>query len=133
VCRETPQFNEAREVQCLTSAVWLMKRELYDRFGGLDEVYNPLQFEDLDFCYRVREQGYRVWYEPACEMYHFENVTGARTAGVNFPYVTIKNGLEFKRRWRHMFSREDGPPEEVTRWRELETQPLEKTGIPPLL
>ncbi len=131
--RDAPQYNEAREVQCLTSAVWLMKRELYDRLGGLDEIYNPLQYEDLDFCYRAREAGYQVWYEPAAEMYHFENTTGARSPDVNFPYVTIKNGLEFKRRWRHMFEQEDGPPEEATRWRELQMRTIEETGIPPMV
>ena len=58
-----------------------MKRAVYEEIGGLDEVFNPAQYEDFDFCYRAREAGWEVWYEPAAEMYHFENVTTAGSPG----------------------------------------------------
>ncbi|MFQ6099518.1 MAG: glycosyltransferase family 2 protein [Armatimonadota bacterium] len=128
-----PEFNLRCEMQALISAVWLMKADLTDDIGVLDEVFNPAQFEDLDYCYRAREAGYRVFYEPAAEMYHFENVTTDGSVDVNFKYVTIKNGMEFKRRWRHMFSKEGGPPDSETRWLPLETRPLEVTGVPPII
>jgi GT2 family glycosyltransferase len=110
-----------------------MKRAVYEQIGGLDEVFNPAQYEDFDFCYRAREAGWEVWYEPGAEMYHFENTTTAGSADLNFRYVTIRNGLEFKRRWQHRFSAEGGPPDEECHWRELETRPLEQTGVPPLV
>lgn len=130
---DSPEFNVRREVQALISAVWLMKAKLVREIGVLDEAFNPAQYEDLDYCYRAREAGQRVLYEPAAEMYHFENVTTDGSAGVNFRYVTIKNGMEFKRRWRHMFSQEGGPPDRETQWQPLETRPLEVTGVPPVV
>ena len=131
--RETEEHSRPHEVQCLISACWMMKREIYDRLGGLDEVFNPAQYEDFDLCYRAREAGYTVWYEPGVEMYHFESVTTDDSVDVNYKYVTIKNGLEFKRRWAHMFAEEAGPPDSETRWADLETRPIEVTGIPPLV
>ncbi len=129
---DSSQFGEATEVQCLISACWLMKREVWEQLGGLDEVFNPAQYEDLDFCYRARDAGWEVWYEPRAEMYHYEGVTTDGSVDVNFKYVTIKNGLEFKRRWQHMFSDENGPSDEECRWRALLVSPIEEAPHPPL-
>lgn len=129
---DAPQFNQPEEVQCLISACWLMKRAIYEQIGGLDEIFNPAQYEDLDFCYRAREAGWRVWYQPAAEMYHYENVTLDGSPDLNFRYITIKNGLEFKRRWQHMFSQEGGPPDKDCHWEALPTQTIQQTGIPPV-
>ena len=97
------------------------------------EVFNPAQFEDFDFCYRAREAGWTVLYDPVAEMYHFESVTTDNSPDVNYKYVTIRNGMEFKRRWRHVFEHEDGPPDGECRWQTLETRPIEQTGIPSII
>ena len=130
---DTPELNRPCEVQCLISACWLMRKEITDTLGGLDEAFNPVQFEDFDLCYRARENGWRVLYAPGAEMYHFENVTTDGSVDVKFKYTTVRNWTEFKRRWRHMFEQEDGPPDEECRWEALETRPLERTGIPPVV
>ncbi|MGC9318105.1 MAG: glycosyltransferase family 2 protein, partial [Armatimonadota bacterium] len=130
---DSPEHNRRREVQCLISACWLMRREVPDEIGGLDEVFNPAQYEDFDFCYRAREAGWTVLYDPQAEMYHYESVTTDGSADVNYKYITIRNGMEFKRRWRHMFSEEGGPPDEQCRWLDLETRPIEQTGFPPII
>ncbi len=130
--RTDPGHNQRREVQCLISAAWLMKRAVPDAIGGLDEIFNPAQFEDFDYCYRARQHEFRVLYEPSAEMYHFENVTTDGSVDVNFRYITIKNGMTFKKRWRHVFSQEAGPADEACKWEALPTRPIEVTGIPPL-
>jgi GT2 family glycosyltransferase len=130
--RLDPDHNSRRDVQCLISAAWLMKREVPDQIGGLDEIFNPAQFEDFDFCYRARQSGYRVLYEPTAELYHFENTTTDGSVDVNFKYVTIKNGMAFKKRWRNVFSEEDGPADDTCVWDDLPTHPIEVTGIPPM-
>lgn len=131
--RLDPAFAVACEVQCLISACWLMKREIPDTLGGLDETFNPAQFEDFDLCYRAREAGWKVLYEPGAEMYHFENTTTGGSVDVKFRYVTIRNGLEFKKRWQRVFSLEDGPADEDCHWENLETRPIEVTGVPPVI
>jgi GT2 family glycosyltransferase len=131
--RDAPERCAPRDVQCAISACWLMKREVPDRIGGLDEVFNPAQYEDFDFCYRARRAGWRVVYEPRAELYHFESVTTDGSPDVNFRYVTIRNGLEFKRRWEAVFSAEGGPPDEECRWLPVETRPIQVTGRPPMV
>ncbi len=130
---DTTEFSQATEVQCLISACWLMERELYDQLGGLDEVFSPAQYEDFDFCYRARQVGWQVWYEPVVEMYHYEGVTTADSTDINYEYVTIRNGLEFKRRWQHMFVCEDGPADEECQWQQLDTQSIQQAPWPPVV
>lgn len=131
--RTDPEFNEPKDVQCLTSACWLMRRSLCEQLGGLDEIFNPAQFEDFDFCYRAREAGWTVQYWPDSEMYHYENTTTAGSQSLNFKYVTMKNWRTFRKRWEKMYASEGGPPDEECKWAPLETRPLEQTGRPPIL
>jgi len=114
--RETRQFNERREVQCLISACVLFRRRLYEQIGGLDEAFDPIEFEDLDFCYRAREAGGRCIYEPAVEVHHWESITSEGTPALPNTYLIIKHGMLFKKRWRHMFEKECGPPDSECRW-----------------
>ena len=116
---DDPAHNTRRELQGAASACILIKRAVLEEVGTFDEIFNPVQYEDLDLIYRMKSHGYHLLYEPAVEMYHFENVTTDNTPQINFKYQTIKNGLEFKRRWRGMFSTENGPGEDELRWAEL--------------
>jgi len=126
--RDAEAFNVPRECQCLISACWMMPTELYHEIGGLDEGFNPVQFEDIDYCYRARHAGNRVWYEPSVEMYHFENITSDGTSSINYKYVTVKNGMRFKRKWKFMFETEGGPHDDDLEWKSIERQPLEAIG-----
>lgn len=126
--RDTPAFNAPREVQCLISACWMMPRSLYEQLGPLDEGFNPLQFEDIDYCYRARHAGHRVLYFPAVEMYHFENVTSGDTPSINYTYVTVKNGMRFKQRWRFMFEKEGGPSDKDFHWADVPRRDLAEVG-----
>jgi len=114
--RATPAWNRPRDCQTLISACWMLPAELARKLGPLDMRFSPVQFEDIDYCYRAREAGWRCRYEPSVEMYHFENVTTGRTEALNYTYLTVKNGLKFKEKWRHRFSQEAGPPDETWKW-----------------
>jgi GT2 family glycosyltransferase len=125
---DTPAWNVPRDVQCLISACWMMPRRLFAELGPLDEQFNPLQFEDIDYCYRARAAGYRVRYLPSVEMYHFENVTSDGTPSIRYTYVTIKNGLKFKRKWAGTYEHEGGPPDKDVHWRDIEKHALAEIG-----
>ncbi|MBP5319908.1 MAG: glycosyltransferase family 2 protein [Kiritimatiellae bacterium] len=131
--RETPAFNRREEVQCLISACLLMPAELVARYGGFDEAFHPVQFEDFDLVYRLREKGYRAIYTPEVEMYHFESVTTQGTPTVRNAAVVVRNGLLFQKRWRGLFEKEEGPDEEACRWRKIEPVPFDAIGELPLV
>lgn len=131
--RDDPRFNRRRETQCSISACFMLPAAVLAETGGFDEAFNPVEYEDIDLSYRVRSRGYRILYEPAVEMYHFENATTRGTPSLPNTALIVRHGLLFKRRWRHMFSREDGPADEDTKWRQIETRGLAEVGDMPVI
>ncbi len=131
--RDDPRFDKQREMQCLISACFMLRRSVLEKCGGFDEAFNPVEFEDFDLCYRARSMGFRILYVPTVEMYHFESVTTQGTASLPNTGLIIRHGLLFKERWRHMFEHEDGPPDEATRWRKFPTRKLSGVGELPLI
>jgi GT2 family glycosyltransferase len=92
----------------------------------LDEVYSPVQYEDLDYCYRARQAGFEIWTCPGVEIFHFEHTTTAGSGDINFKYVTTKNGLTFKQRWSERFARENATTEDAAQWRVLPKHGIEE-------
>jgi GT2 family glycosyltransferase len=123
--RLDPKHNSPRDCQTLISACWMMRTDVAKKIGPLDERFSPVQFEDIDYCYRIRDAGFRCRYEPGVEMYHFENVTTGRTGELNYPYLTVKNGLKFKQKWAHRFATENGPDDSTWTWAKIDMVKLE--------
>ena len=126
--RSNTEYQGYREVQCLISACILCRADAVKAAGGFDEAFNPVQYEDLDLCYRMRESGWRCYVAGPAEVYHFENTTTDGSTDINFKYVTIKNGLLFKQRWKHRFSEEAGPDDAETAWLKIEQKTLPQMG-----
>ena len=59
----------------VTAACLVIKKDVYLEVGGLDEVNLKIAFNDVDFCLRVREAGYRNVWTPYAELYHHESAT----------------------------------------------------------
>lgn len=64
-----------RDCSAVTAACMMVRRELYRRLGGLDEVNLPIAFNDVDFCLRVRMAGFHVVYTPYARLYHYESAS----------------------------------------------------------
>lgn len=126
--RNTPAYAVARNVPCLISACWIMPRAVMDTVGELDMRFHPVQFEDIDYCYRIREKGWRCVYDPEVFVYHYENVTTDGTPGINYRYVTVKNGVRFKNKWREQIAKDKGPEDATMEWRDLPTTALDQIG-----
>jgi GT2 family glycosyltransferase len=131
--KDDARFNRRRNVQCLISACLMVKKPVLDEVGGFDEAFNPVQYEDFDLCYRIRDKGYAIAYEPAVEMYHFESVTTAGTPALFNISVIIRHGLLFKNRWKHMFEKEDGPTDSEARWRKIQPPRFDSAGELPVV
>ncbi|HUB73897.1 MAG TPA: glycosyltransferase [Solirubrobacteraceae bacterium] len=64
----------------VTGACMYLRRELIERVGLLDERY-PMAYEDVDYCLRAWQAGFRVLYFPAASLYHHESVTRGTQVG----------------------------------------------------
>jgi lipopolysaccharide/colanic/teichoic acid biosynthesis glycosyltransferase len=59
----------ARAVDWVIGACMLVRRSAAEAVGGMDERFF-LYFEDVDWCFRMSRQGWKVWYLPQAEMVH---------------------------------------------------------------
>ncbi len=78
---------ESGPVDAVNGAFMLMRRSVLDEIGLFDEGF-WLYMEDLDLCYRCREAGYLVWYEPGITVVHVKHGTSGehRTPRVNYAF-----------------------------------------------
>ena len=53
----------------------LVRRSAYLEAGGFDETHLKVAFNDVDFCLRLRQHGYRIVYTPYAELYHAESAS----------------------------------------------------------
>ncbi len=98
-CRDEP-----REVDWVSGAAMLLRREAAERVGGFDETYF-MYVEDVDLCWRLREAGYRVVYNPAFRLIHHIGRTSSQQS-VRMLYHHHRSMFFFFRRryrgWRGM-------------------------------
>lgn len=66
------------EFQAVTGACMLIARDIWDELNGLDGGY-PFGLEDIDFCLRARQRGYRILCDNRKESLHFEAATPGRS------------------------------------------------------
>jgi GT2 family glycosyltransferase len=68
------QFNELKQVGCLQGSCLLLKKEVVNSVGLLDEDYF-CYWEESDYCARVNKAGYKIMYVPAAKIWHKKSVT----------------------------------------------------------
>jgi GT2 family glycosyltransferase len=64
-----------RSVAAVTAACLAVRKSLYAQVGGLDEENLAVAFNDVDFCLRLMEAGYRNIWTPFAELYHKESAS----------------------------------------------------------
>jgi N-acetylglucosaminyl-diphospho-decaprenol L-rhamnosyltransferase len=68
-------YTRRMEVAQPAGAFLMIRRDVWEELGGFDEKFHPLWFEDVDFCRRAADRGYRFFYEPGAVAKH----TGAHS------------------------------------------------------
>ena len=61
-----------QDYSAVTAACLLVRTAVYDAVRGLDEAFT-VAFNDVDFCLRVRDAGWRIVWTPYAELYHYES------------------------------------------------------------
>ncbi len=71
--------NQSYEVDAISGSFMMIRKEVYDAIGGLDEDFF-MYGEDLDLCYRVQKAGYKVYYVHETQIIHFKGESTKRSS-----------------------------------------------------
>ena len=66
-----------RNFSAVTGAVMMTRACLFKQLGGYTEAL-PINFNDIDYCLKVRQAGYSTVYAPQAELIHYETMSRAR-------------------------------------------------------
>lgn len=94
-----PQYNYVRETDYVSGAALMIRQSLWSDLGGFDEVFVPAYYEDTDLCFQARQAGFKVLYQPASQVIHYEGLShGTDTAGGQKRYQLV-NQQKFLEKW----------------------------------
>lgn len=88
--------DKNQELASVLGASLLIKKELYQEVGGLDDEY-VYNYEDIDLCFKIIEKGYKVLYTPKAKLYHYYQAT--RKEGFDLSPNDMKNRINLYRKW----------------------------------
>jgi len=88
-----------REVDVVSGAFMMIRREVIDQCGGLDERL-PMYGEEEDFCYRVKCNGWHVVYHPDVKILHYGGGS-IKQLGISTPRVNMYLSHDYLARKYH--------------------------------
>jgi len=97
---EDHRFTFARDVDYCSGASLLIRKALFDQLGGFDRRYAPAYYEDVDLCFSARAAGYRVVFQPASKIIHYEGVTAGRYVNSGVKQFQVINRQKFYDKWQ---------------------------------
>ena len=103
---DLPQFNYVRETDYVSGASMMIRKSLWDRLGGFDELFSPAYGEDADLAFRVRALGYKVVYQPESKVIHFEGISNGKSLSKGAKRYQLVNKAKFCKRWKDTLDKE---------------------------
>ena len=77
--------DDVNEIEIMPGAFMMLRREVYDRIGGLDESYF-MYGEDIDYSWRIRLAGWQNWYLPTTRIIHYKGES-TKKGSMNYVYT----------------------------------------------
>lgn len=84
--KDNGQYDDACEIFWATGAAMFVKAKVWKQLGGLDGDFFA-HMEEIDFCWRAKNGGYKVYYCPQSVVYHI----GGGTLPPSSPFKTFLN------------------------------------------
>ncbi len=94
--------RETREVDWILGACMMVRRDTVEKIGMMDERFF-LYFEDVDWCYRMKQHGWKVFYVPESSMIHLYRRASAGSF-FNKPFlIHLLSLFRYYEKWNRFF------------------------------
>jgi GT2 family glycosyltransferase len=92
------RLSAVHEVSAVTAACLAVERRKYHEVGGVDRAF-AVAFNDIDFCLRLQERGYRNLLTPEAVLIHAESASRGQDTGPKRARFE-REAARFRDRWR---------------------------------
>lgn len=93
------EFRYLREVDYCSGAALMLPAALFRELGCFSAEYAPAYYEDTDLAFKVREAGWRLYYQPASCVIHFEGVSNGTSLASGLKQYQVRNAARFREKW----------------------------------
>ena len=100
------RLKSPQTLSAVTGACLVVRKELYLNVGGMDEDSLRIALNDVDFCLKVREAGYRNVWTPFAELYHHESVSRGRENTLEKRERAFKEVQFMRQKWGTLLDRD---------------------------
>ena len=90
--------GEILDVDHIMGAFFLIKREVIDKIGLLDEIYNPYLLEETDYCLRAKKKGFLIKTVTSIKVIHEKSHSINAIEDKGKLFVRFKNDIVFSTR-----------------------------------
>lgn len=96
-----------RNVSAVTGACLFSRREVYKEVGYMEEEKFAVAFNDVDFCLKLLQKGYRIVYNPYIELMHYESKSRGYEYSKEQQERFEKESDNFKEKWKEFLEKKD--------------------------
>ena len=89
--------DDINEIEILPGAFLMLRREVYDKIGGLDETYF-MYGEDIDYSWNIKLAGWKNYYLPTTRIIHYKGES-TRKGSMNYVYTFYNAMAIFVRKY----------------------------------
>lgn len=94
--KDNGRYNKSYQTQLGHGAAMLISKKSIDKIGLMAELFF-LYYEEIDFCERIKQAGYQIWYCGQSVVYHKESITTGKSSPLKTYYLT-RNRLIYTKR-----------------------------------
>lgn len=96
-----------QNMSAVTGACLFSRRTIYEEVGYMDEEHFKVAFNDVDFCLKIREKGYKIIYHPYIELMHYESKTRGYENTPEKKARFEKESNSFHKKWKTVIDQGD--------------------------
>jgi len=91
-------FVLSQNYSAVTAACMVLQKAIFDDLGGFDENL-PSNFNDVDFCLRLRERGWQIIWTPYADLIHHESASRGRDFGSAQRVQVLREAAYMQKKW----------------------------------
>tara|TARA_B100000780_G_scaffold274511_1_gene239643 strand:+ start:419 stop:4477 length:4059 start_codon:yes stop_codon:yes gene_type:complete len=97
-----PEYSYLRNADYISGAAILVRMDIWNALGGFDIRYAPAYCEDSDMCLAVKNMGFKVLYQPASRVVHFEGISSGTDINSGVKKYQVVNSQKLIDKWGHL-------------------------------